>query len=408
MRATLVMALLAACAGALRAASDDLPVRWVNGEVITFADVMLRTSMRYATYQRMGKVVPGPDPAAKKERIAFCQESLEQLTDEKLMVQKAKTLHLVPDHDHVVLEVLEIAKENGREGLTLSDQAKEVKIREREESIDYLLDYYYDLRLPAVSPAELYQTYLARQGEFRLPARAHVFAIVLLPTDPALVDDLKRQRAELFKKAQIDEDPDVAKPATSRLDAIVASKTAAEEDTLLDAAMAEIAALDGNRALAPKSAALVKAVVALRASVAAEQTMEQCLAKLKAARAGLEGKDEAAFRPVASGLSQGPHAAEGGDNGWKSPGEFPAEVDQRVFALPPHGLSEAFSSRNAAWLVYVSERQAARERTFADVLGELEPQLHDARRADLRRTVSGVLRKSASITDVVALRDISD
>ncbi len=60
-----------------------------------------------------------------------------------------------------------------------------------------------------------------------------MFAIVLLPTDPALVDDLKRQRAELFKKAQIDEDPDVAKPATSRLDAIVASKTAAEEDTLL-------------------------------------------------------------------------------------------------------------------------------------------------------------------------------
>ncbi len=55
-----------------------------------------------------------------------------------------------------------------------------------------------------------------------------------------------------------------------------------------------------------------------------------------------------------------------------------------------------------------AEAGTRRRTAFADMRGELEPQLHDARRADLRRTVSGVLRKSASITDVVALRDISD
>lgn len=402
----LVLVLFAPLRLAGATGSEDLAVRYVNGTVITFTDILERSALRRLILKRQGKVVPGETEAERKDRIAFDQESLEELTDEALMVQKAQSLKLVPDHDRVILEVLEDARRSSEEGMTLADQAHAVKIRERTESIDLLLNVYYDMRMPAVSPAQLYQAYLDHHDDFRLPPRAHVLAIVLRPTDPAVARDLQRQRADLFRRAQSAPDDRVSAPATSRLTAIIDDKTpVATRDQLTDDAIAAIAALDGQRGLDATSRALVAEAVEVRAQMASVRTMEQCLAQLTAARATLAGKDAAAFRALAAKLA--PDVANG-DYGWRNPGEFPTEVDQHVFHIPVGTVSEAFTSKDAAWLVFVAEREQERERTFSEVMGELEPQLYDSRREELKKRVAAVLRKSASITDVADLKDLQE
>src|SRR3954452_13603107 len=97
--------LLLCCALTAPAAVTDQALRYVNGEVVTMSDVRLRYEIRMQEYLRQGRVLP----TTRDEVNAFNQDSLEQLTDEILMVQKARELKLVPDHDTIVLDVLETA-----------------------------------------------------------------------------------------------------------------------------------------------------------------------------------------------------------------------------------------------------------------------------------------------------------
>ncbi len=211
-----------------------------------------------------------------------------------------------------------------------------------------------------------------------------VLVIIERPTDPALIRDLHRQKSELFKEAQGVASPDIAGAVTSRLSSILApGTTAAERDRLIDEAMVAIAAMSGKAGLDARSSELVHEVLALRTQEAGMRSLAQCTAELATLRSQLNGKPEEAFRQAARRVSQGPHASDGGDCGWKSPGEFPAEVDQRIFATTTvGGLSEVFTANDAAWLVEVAGRKASSERSFDAVLGELELQLFDTRHTD--------------------------
>ncbi|MBA3710565.1 MAG: peptidyl-prolyl cis-trans isomerase, partial [Planctomycetes bacterium] len=383
-------------------AADDQALRYVNGEVITVSDVKMRTSERLSDYEHKGKVTPKSDA----EMVPFLRESLEQLTDEALLVQKAKEQKMVPDHDRVVLEVLERAKELGRD-LTLRAQAEARRDLERQQSIDYLLTYYYGNRTPEATPQALRAAYDARQGEFHRPPRARILQIILRPSDRDLDRDLRRAKTDLLKRAQDAKDPSIAQAATGRLTAYLAEGTTrADQDRLLDEFIAEVAQAASRDDLDDASRAMARQAETVRAKGAEIRDAEQTAQALAALRAELDGKGEEAFRAAARRVSQGPNASEGGEQGWVEPGYYPQEFDQRVFALDAGAISEVFTVNQAACLVYILERQEARLRGFPEVSGELELILQRERREQMRRQVVSILRAKASITDLVPIASL--
>ncbi|MBA2479192.1 MAG: peptidylprolyl isomerase [Planctomycetes bacterium] len=400
----LLMMMLLAARSAWAEAAYDQALRYVNGEVITVSDVKIRSGERLGEYQRRGKVTPQSDA----EMVPFMQESLEQLTDETLLVQKAKEMKMVPDHDRVVLEVLERAKELGRD-LSLRAQAEARRDLERQQSIEFLLTYHYAARTPEATPQALLAAYNARQREFHRPARARILEIILRPSDPDLAKDLRRAKTDLFKRAQDAKDPAIAVAATSRLEAyLVEGATRADQDVLLDAFIADVVAAGARDDLDDGGKTLVRQAEAVRDRGAVMRDPEQTAQTLAELRAELDGKGEEAFRAAARRVSQGPNAAEGGDQGWVEPGYYPPAFDERVFALAAGEMSQVFTVTNATCLVYVLEREQARLRSFSEVSGELEAILQRERRDQLRRTVVMILRGKAAITDLVPIASLLD
>ncbi len=406
MRVFLVILLLSTVSAVWAAVPSDMALRYVNGEVITASQVWLRTGERIEDFKRRGKVTP----LSKTEMIPFMQESLEQLTNDALMVQKAKELKFLPDHDRIVLEVLTRAKETNTD-ISLAAQAAARRILERQESIETLLNYYYDIRTPEATPASLWSAYQQRQQDFHRPARARVLQIIFRPSDPGLEKDLRRAKTELFKRAQDAPDATIAQAATSRLEAYLKEEvTRPEQDRLLDECVAEIAAADTRPDLDPKSRECVRVALEIGTQSAAIRDLEQTEKALRTVRDGLDGlapdKLEEAFRAAAKRLTQGPNAADGGELGWVEPKYFTEDFDSHVFALAKGAMSDVFVSNQAACLVYVLEREDARVRSFEEVTGELEAGLRRLRREALRAKVAGLLRTKACISDVTPVTTV--
>jgi parvulin-like peptidyl-prolyl isomerase len=404
MRRVLAIALLATCAVVAQAAvPTDQALRYVNSEVITLADVIDRVHERLDDYRREGRVAPSLAPRTADERaalLAFFKESLEQLTDEELMLQRAKELKLVPDHDRVVLEVLTRARQLGT-GLPLADQAKARKLLERTESIDLLLSYFFEIRTPEPTPQALRAEYIAHQKDFRRPPKARVLQIIMRPSDPALAKDVRRQKTELFKRTQDAPDQAVAQIASSRLQAYLDGDAAAQT-RLLDELIQDLCDAGKREDLDAKSRELTKAAQAVHDQESGIRDLDQTVAALTEVRAGIEGKGEQAFRDAAKRVSEGRGASEGGQQDVE-PGVFPTEVDQRIFTLEPGTLSEVFTANQAAWLVYVVSRDKERIQTFEEVQGELRRSLEAERRKALRARVAAMLRGKASINDVASV-----
>jgi peptidyl-prolyl cis-trans isomerase SurA len=66
----------------------------------------------------------------------------------------------------------------------------------------------------------------------------------------------------------------------------------------------------------------------------------------------------APFAAVARQFSSSPTAGNGGDVGWVSPGEMPAEVDRALEVLRPGQLSAPIPVRDGVYIVYLRERRA--------------------------------------------------
>ena len=66
----------------------------------------------------------------------------------------------------------------------------------------------------------------------------------------------------------------------------------------------------------------------------------------------------APFAAVARQFSSAPTAANGGDVGWISPGEMPAEVDRVLAELRPGQLSAPIPVKEGVYIIYLRDRRA--------------------------------------------------
>ena len=139
------------------AQTGDLTIRYVNDSIISLGDVRQRNAMRLEEFERRGR----PGPKSRADFLLFSTQSLNELTDEELLIQYGRALaqergFQLIDHERISQRVMEMARSSGR-GRSLRQQAEQRKIFERNEIIDLVLGYF-DGRTPHISPQEIERT----------------------------------------------------------------------------------------------------------------------------------------------------------------------------------------------------------------------------------------------------------
>jgi parvulin-like peptidyl-prolyl isomerase len=383
----------------------DETVRYVNDQVISLGDVMQRNQERISVL-----VDKSLAPSGLNAWLNFSRTSLEELTEEELLIQYAKRFaderHFqLLDHEKITQQVLERAKASGRT-MTLREQALQRKAIERKQSIEFIM-FFLEGRAATIGPVELMQNYQSRAKDFYRPPRAKVLEIVLRPTAKDDQDEVRKAKLAVFKRCQEAKDPALRKVVESRLDAFLAG-TPDVQQPLVAQAVAEIAAMSGRTDLDLASLELVRAAGQAQVQESKLRDADTAARQLATIRAQLEGKDAEAFKAVARQVSQGPGASDGGDRGWLEPGSESREFDDVVFALKPGTLSPVFRIGPLACLVLVTETVAARSREFNEVTAEIEATMRPQRLKVIREEALVMLRGQASIRDVASLDKLHD
>jgi parvulin-like peptidyl-prolyl isomerase len=405
MHRLLVLVLSSLALGPLSAVElADETVRYVNDQIISLGDVMQRNQER----------VSGLDktlvPSGLTAWMAFSRTSLEEITEDELLIQYAKRFaeehHFqLLDHEKITQQVLEHAKASGRT-MTLHEQALQRKAIERKQSIDFILGFLGE-RAPTIGPIELLHDYQSRAKDFYRPPRAKVLEIVLRPTGAAEQQEVYKAKLTVFKRCQESKDPAVRKAVESRLDAFLAG-TPDVQQPLVAQAVAEVAAMSSRTDLDLASLEMARAAAQALVAESKLRDAEATVHQLAAIRAQLDGKDADAFKAVARQSSQGPGASDGGDRGWLEPGTEGKEFDDVVFALKSGELSPVFRNGQLACLVLVTETVAARSREFNEVTAEIEAGMRPKRMQLIRQEALIMLRAQASIRDVASLEKLRE
>ncbi len=234
----LILSLLALCPLAAAELADET-VRYVNDQVISLGDVMQRNQERISVLDQKLK------PSGMTQWMAFSRGSLEEITEEELLIQYAKRFaeerHFqLLDHERITQQVLERAKASGRT-MTLREQAMQRKVIERKQAIEFIMGFL-ELRAATIGPAELLHDYQSRAKDFYRPPRAKVLEIVLRPTGAAEQQEVRQAKLAVFKRCQEAKDPELRKAVESRLDAFLAG-TPDVQQPLVAQTVAEVAAM---------------------------------------------------------------------------------------------------------------------------------------------------------------------
>jgi parvulin-like peptidyl-prolyl isomerase len=261
---------------------------------------------------------------------------------------------------------------------------------------------YFESRIPYISPQDIERSYKEREQEFRRPARAKIYQIVLRPSSPAERQEVRQIRVALFKAAQDSSDAAMRACSESRIEAYTVA-AADEQERLLAAAVQDIAKQGERADLDPASAKLAKQAAEVEARAAMLRDPDATRAELEKVRAELVGKDLDAFKDAAKRMSQGPGAADGGMLGWIEPGTYQPAFDEVVFKSKPGELSPVFVTDKLACLVYVADRTEASSRAFGEVVGEIESALRREQTRAARDAAVAMLRAKASIRDLVTI-----
>lgn len=398
--------MLMALCGTLLAAEGsgmvvDRSVRFVNDQVVTIGDIRSRNGIRIELFRRAGRVLPDN----RDSLLRFNRDTLEELTDEELLVQKATELQVAIDRDRLSSEVIAEARTRG---LALRDIATLRRTRDRDAKIDAVIGWF-EGRAANITPTDLRATYDRRIADFARPPRARTLLIALRPTADDERKELVKSLAGLMREAQQSGDEAITAAAAGQLDAFLAADTPGQEAILATVA-GEVAKHAGRDGLPKKAIALTQRAGELLARWRAVRTREQCLTELNALREELlrleAGARAELFNARAKAISQGPQASEGGLLGWVEPSTFGKEIEEQALAMPVGEPSAPFWTGGAAAVVLVLEREEGRTQSFAEVVATLQAALERERRQQVRRRVTDVLRAQASIHDVVDLAEL--
>jgi parvulin-like peptidyl-prolyl isomerase len=400
-----LLLICSASVAALTADLADLTVRYVNNEVITMGDIQLRNEMRRSEFTRRGLVLP----RTRAELISFSKQSLEDLTDDVLLAQRAKEMGIQANHDEIVFEVLEQAKKSGV-GYSLRDQAEQRRHLERQRTIERITGWYESL-MPQPRPQDLAKAYQSGKASFNRPSQARILQILVRPTPPEERAALRAGKSALLRTGQDATDAAIKTCVAARLTAFLAADSLGQ-DLALDGLVTDLAPLADRKDLAPADRTLVSQAADLAKRSTQLMDQQEVKRRLEIARlalTGLSGEGQInAFRELAKRISQGPAATRGGEIGWIEPGLYTKELDAVAFGLDKGELSQVFWVADIGCLLLCADRKDAQIRSFDEVSGEIERTMRWQRRGQARDQAVRILRAKASIRDVNGLDKLTE
>jgi len=396
-------ALTGAEAGAEAATVRDRVLRYVNDDIITEGELRMRVRERLMLMQHRGEQLPNSEAAWQ----ALFLGELKELTDELLLLQESERLQVQIDELYIRRQVQHQARLDNR-FRALPIQARLRKQRERQARIASVLRFYRQ-STPGVTPAELKRIYQEQSERFRRPPRAKVWRVFVRPATPSEKTQAYEQLLACFKRAGVDDDPDVRAVITDarRADFVDQRDEPEAQVVLLREVCQDIlTAVDDD---APESShALAADAETALASWAALKGEDELQARLQALREELLGIEDPeqrreAFAVAAAELSAGGHARDGGALGWVEPGQLGEPYDSQIFALASNELSPIFNAGQGLALLLVGKRQDGRQRSFAEASAELREEIEKQRYQDARERLLRELRKRYMIRDLQPL-----
>ena len=390
---------LAAADNAVQSIVADRVLRYVNGDIITRIELHQRFADKLRAMEQQN--VPVPNTLAERQQLL--DDTLEELTDEMLLIQEADRLGVAINDRDLRRSVRAEAE---RANYSLQQQAYLLEVRSRVERVKAVLGYYRG-RLPLVSPQDLAEAYTERVDEFTMPARRRVYRVIVRPDGRDVMVKLRQELLDCYRRALADPDERIKAVVSAEVtDAYVAAHADPERQLaiLLDVASA-IDALELPVDAAPQSIEtrrrardLVERHANLRDADGARQALVTLRAELAAITDPVERVN--AFKTAAGDLNPGSRP----DLGWVEPGSQDDETEAVLANVKAGELSPVYEVQGGYGLVLLADAEEARQQSMAEVSAQLTSRLEFERFAELKDRLVADLRDRAAIQDLEPLK----
>lgn len=402
-----ITSLLACCSLFAAAQSDgagtgegmvfDRPVRYVNQSLITMQDVQQRI---YENLQMEKRKIP-KNPAELKK---LDDRALRELTHEELVLQEADRLGLEIS-ERMINEDIRERMQQAKQEVDLATLAELAKRQMRNTRIQVVVRHYLQMA-PSIRPLDIKAYYDKNIHQYRRPARWHLFQIVVAPADAQQKERVFNGLLAVYRAVKDNQHPKI--------------KDLLEDESVKKIATLEFACkeqIECLRALCEQvhnievenSGAVTKRLQeqAKRWHIAAEKLRdaEQVTALLESVRTEMKKIEDPEkrlhyFTQQADTLSMGLGAGRGGDMSYVEKESQNESIQQQLEKIEIGIASEIVWFKGSAFLLYVSEKEAAVQRSFSDVSGEILKVLEKRQRVAVRHDIERQLLKDSSIVDV--------
>jgi len=364
--------------------SADFIVAVVNSEPVTNSEV--QTMRQRLTNELNGRGAQMP-PAAQ-----LTQQALDMLINEKAQLQQAEDQGIKVDDDQVDQAEANVAASNGlsrealhqrlaQEGLTVAAYRKQLKTqlilaRLREREVDSRI---------RISDQDI-DRFLREQGQGgqALPPELNIAMILLAVPENASAAEtraIEDKARDLARRARAGEDFALLAKTHSQafdkgakggemglrsvdrypelfVEAVRSLALQGISDPVRSGAGFHILKLLERRQAAPVMTVVQTHARHILLRPTAQLSRDQAIARLQDVRQQiLAGKTS--FARAAQEISQDGSAAQGGDLGWTTPGQFVPEFEQVMNRLQPGQISDPLVSRFGVHILEVTERRRA-------------------------------------------------
>ncbi len=361
--------------------SADFIVAVVNSEPVTNSEVQAMRNRMVRELTSRGAQIPPPSQ--------LNQQALDMLINEKAQLQQAQEQGIKIDDDQVDQAEANVAASNqlsreafhqrlAQEGLTVAAFRQQLR---KQLTLSRLREREVDSRI-RITDQEIEQ-FLQEQGQSQAAAPELNIAMILVSvpenSSPAELKALEDKARDIARRARAGEDfAQLAKAHSQAMD----KGAKGGEMGLRPAERYPELFVEAVQALAPqgiagpvrsgagfhilkllerRQAGAVMTVVQTRARhillrPTAQLSRDQAAERLQEVRRQI-ASGQTSFARAAQQISQDGSAAQGGDLGWASPGQFVPEFEQVMNRLQPGQISDPLVSRFGVHIIEVTDRR---------------------------------------------------